>query len=375
MVRSVRAALLGLLCPLVACVALAACASPRHGAGSLLVIGGGLDDDNRPVYERFATLAARAGEPSIVIATAASGDQEDSAKGKVESLRTWCPGARVEVMRRETPTAESVAMIDRATAIFFTGGDQKRITDRYRSGDRDGPELEAMRRLLSRGGVIAGTSAGDAMMGEVMFHGGRSVQALGVPRAAGSGTDDDDATQGPRIGPGMGLVRWVVTDSHFFERDRVGRLVAALEASGRHLGVGVGEDAAVEIDLATGELVGVSVADSLLVDVGSLRRREGSLDRLGCRGLVVRHGTRVSLPSLLAAAPRVAGDAPAMVREVPVAEPGQNRQLASWRLFMQAADSRDGAVALTLDGWSLRAWAAGEGWSWFDVVVPRPKSR
>jgi cyanophycinase len=373
MVRSARAALLRIVCLLALMAVLPACTTPRHGAGSLLLIGGGLDDDNRPVYERFATLASRAGTPSIVIATAASGDQDDSAKGKLESFRTWCPQARVEVMRRETPTAESVAMIDRATAMFFTGGDQKRITDRYRPGDRDGPELDAMRRLLARGGVIAGTSAGDAMMGEVMFHTGRSAQALGLPRVKETGTEDDDAVLGPRIGPGMGLVGWVVTDSHFFERHRVGRLVAALEVSGRRLGIGVGEDAAVEIDLASGEMTGVSVADSLLVDVGALTRREESLDRLGCRGLVMRQGTRVSLPSLLAAAPRVAGDAPAVVREVPVAEPGQNRQLASWRLFMQAADSRDGAVALTLDGWSLRAWAAGEGWSWFDVVVPTPK--
>jgi cyanophycinase len=373
MVRSARAALRRLLCLVALMVVLPACTTHHRAEGTLLLIGGGLDDDNRPVYERFATLASRAGTPSIVIATAASGDQEDSAKGKLESFRTWCPQARVEVMRRETPTAESVAMIDRATAMFFTGGDQKRITDRYRPGDRDGPELVAMRRLLARGGVIAGTSAGDAMMGEVMFHTGRSAQALGLPRVRETGTEDDDAALGPRIGPGMGLVGWVVTDSHFFERNRVGRLVAALEVSGRRLGIGVGEDAAVEIDLASGEMTGVSVADSLLVEVGGLRRREGSLDRLGCRGLVMRQGTRVSLPALLAAAPRVAGDAPAVVREVPVAEPGQNRQLASWRLFMQAADSRDGAVALTLDGWSLRAWAAGDGWSWFDVVVPTPK--
>ncbi len=358
-----------LLCLVAAMAVLPACSPAPRGAGTLLAIGGGLDDDNRPVYERFATLAARAGEPSIVIATAASGDQDDAAKGKLESFRTWCPGASVAVMRRETPTTESVAMINRATAMFFTGGDQKRITDRYRPGDRDGPELEAMRRLLARGGVIAGTSAGDAMMGEVMFHTGRSAQALGIPRATDTGSEDDDAMLGPRIGPGMGLVAWVVTDSHFFERHRVGRLVAALEVSGRRLGVGVGEDAAVEIDLASGEMTGVSVADSLLVDVGSMKRTNGTLDRLACRALVVRQGMRVPLPALLASTPRLPAEAPAVVREVPVAEPGQNRQLASWRLFMQGAESHEGAVALTLDGWSMRAWAAGQGWSWFDVVV------
>lgn len=369
MPRCLRAALLRQLCLVAAAVLLAACSTPRHGAGSLLVIGGGLEDDNRPVFERFATLAGRAGPPSILIATAASGDEDASAKGKLESFRTWCAGARVEVMRRETSTAESVAMIDRATAVFFTGGDQKRITDRYRPGDRDGPELDAMRRLLARGGVIAGTSAGGAMMGEVMFHGGRSEQALGLPPAVGTGTEEDDATVGPRIGPGMGLVRWVVTDSHFFERNRVGRLAAALEASGRRLGIGVGENAAVEIDLASGEIRGVGVADSLLVDAGALTRREGSLDRLGCRGLVVRQGVGVSLPSLLASSPRVPGDAPAVVREVSVAEPVRHHPPASRRLFIEAADSRGGAVSLTLDGWSLRAWAAGDGWSWFDVVV------
>ena len=74
MVRSARAALLRLVCLLAVMVVLPACTTPRHGAGSLLLIGGGLDDDNRPVYERFATLASRAGTPSIVIATAASGD-------------------------------------------------------------------------------------------------------------------------------------------------------------------------------------------------------------------------------------------------------------------------------------------------------------
>ena len=155
----------------------AGCQSLRNGPtpgtparhGTLLLIGGGLDDDNRPAR--------------IVIATAATGDQE------------------------------TVATIDQASAMFFTGGDQQRITDRYHPHDQPSPEWLAMGRLLARGGVIAGTSAGDAKMGEE--------------------DEEDPAQLGPRLGPGMRFLPWAISDSHFFERDRIGRLVAALEATGR----------------------------------------------------------------------------------------------------------------------------------------------
>lgn len=121
--------------------------------GTLLLIGGGLDDDNRPVYERFLTLAAANGPARIVIATAATGSQDQEAIDKSEALRTWAPQVQLEVVRRETPTGETVAAIDRATAKFFTGGDQQRIVERYRPHDTASPEWLAMRRLLARGGV------------------------------------------------------------------------------------------------------------------------------------------------------------------------------------------------------------------------------
>lgn len=355
------------------------CASAPHRAtpstglrGTLLAIGGGLDDDNRPVYERFAALAAASGPARIVVAVAASGDQDTTAKSKIEALRTWCPQAEFNVIRRETPSSQAVESIDRATAMFFTGGDQKRITALYRQGDADTAEAGAMRRLLARGGVIAGTSAGDAMMGEVMMLSGRSAAALGIASAPAR---DDEGEPEPRaarttlgvlIGPGMGFVPWVITDSHFFERDRVGRLVAALEASQRRLGLGIGEDACVEIDLATGELIGTSVAESLLVDAGDLQRDE--ITRRNVRACVIRQGTRVSLTQRLATALPAAPKAPSEpVHEVPVAEPGQNRQLASWRLFARASVPGSGRWRLALDGWAITAWPDGHGEVVFEV--------
>jgi cyanophycinase len=149
--------------------------------GTLLLIGGGLDDDAELVYRRFLELASARGTPRIVVATAATGPQDEEATDKSEALAVWSPGVSVDILRRETSTAASVAMIDGATAMFFTGGDQKRITDRYRPEGRSTPEWEAMRRLLDRGGVIAGASAGDAMMGTFMILGGGSSRALGIP--------------------------------------------------------------------------------------------------------------------------------------------------------------------------------------------------
>ena len=370
-----------LLAAALAAMLLPGCASSttRTGLnGYLLAIGGGLDDDNAPVYEQFVRRARAASERNrmplcIVIATAASGDQDANITGKTQSIRTYAPDAKVEAIRRETPTAETVAIIDRASAIFFTGGDQKRITTRYRPNDTNGPEMAAMRRLLDRGGVIAGTSAGDAMMGPVMFHTARSAEALGIrsTRAAPAADDDPDERReelplGPQIGPGMNLLPWAMTDSHFFERDRFGRLVAALELSGTRLGVGVGEDAAVEVDLATGVLTGVSVADSLLVDVGAIGR--DGLVRRGVRARVIRQGTRHVLPDLLRspphARPRVGeGD----FEEVRIVEPGQNRQLASWRFFRRAEELGCPGIELELDGYKQTAWPDGRGWSVVEI--------
>lgn len=326
-----------------------------HGrAGTLLLVGGGLEDDARAVYQRFLALASAHGPARVLIATAATGEQEVEVADKTGALRAWAPGLEIGVLRRETPSDAGVAAIDAASAILFTGGDQQRITARYRPGGQPGPEWLAMQRLLARGGVIAGCSAGDAMMGEVMLTGGGSASALGI------GEPSPDAPLGPRTAPGMGFVPWVVTDSHFFERDRVGRLVAALETSGRRLGIGVGEDACVEIDLEHGVLTGVTDSESLLVDIAHLERA-GSLRR-GVRARLLGPGERVDLVARLATRPPAPPACPVRAPlEIPVVEPGQNRQLASWRQMRCASVAGAAPARLALEGWQVLAWPAGAG--------------
>lgn len=329
----------------------AASAPTRTGLnGTLLCIGGGLDEKNEPVLRRFCELASSAAaatvQPRILIATAASGDQDGECLNIVGGIKSFCPGVVIDTMTRELPTDESVRLIDAADGIFFTGGDQKRITQRYRPEGIDTPECAALRRLLARGGVIAGTSAGDAMMGETMFLTGSSAEALGV----GSKT-------GPQVGPGMALQPWVLTDSHFMERHRIGRLIAALSQSGTRIGIGVSENGCVEFDLSQGTARGIGVVPSLLVEgIGSVG--DAVTAQLLQQGAVVDLVDRVRAPRRSFAAapdtPRIAID------------PGASRAASKGceRALYDTALANPGTVArLDLDGWWVEAWVDGAGGS------------
>lgn len=339
------------------------CQAPS--AGRLLLVGGGLDDDTRSVHELL--LQARGGAPHVVVATAATGPQDDEATDKTEALRTWRPGVAVDVMRRETPTADALAALQRATAVFFTGGDQKRITERYRDDGANSPERDALFAVLARGGLVGGGSAGCAMMGERMLLSGQSAQALGVPDTYDDGSP---VPLGPRLGQGMGFLPGVLTDSHFFERDRIGRLAAGLLHGPDRFGLGVGEDAAVLVDLGTRTMTGVTPSESLFVD-GTFARRDGAV-LFGLRARMVGQGDTCAIEALGDAPPPRLPSEPGRV--VPIVEPGQNRQLASWRLFRQAAVPGSGVHELRLQGFTVRAMAAGEGVVVIEIQVDIPKT-
>lgn len=354
-------------------------------AGHLLVIGGAIKDDNTAAYERFVALArASAGgrPPRVLIATAASAEEAAAGEGKAKTVRRYCPDCQVDVISRDTTEAETLRLVDGAQAIFFTGGDQKRVTTRYRPEGAFGPEAAAMRRLLARGGVIAGTSAGDAMMSDPMFLTGRSAEALGVRSmrtVRGADDDEDDAhflpPLGPQIGPGMGLLAWAMTDSHFFERDRFGRLVAALEASRTRLGLGVGENGCVDVDLATGEAVEFGPGHALLVNIGSMKR-EG-LNRRGVRAMVLADGVRVSLRERLRTDPTNTPSRPLQTSDYPPASPGAaggRRPVVSLGFFRAAAGMETPtAYTLLLDGYRQVGWPDGKGGAVVDIeVLERP---
>src|SRR5206468_6934717 len=99
--------------------------------------------------------------------------------------------------------AAFVKPLTEATAVWFGGGDQNKIMEAYR-GTLVEKELH---KLLQHNGVIGGTSAGAAIMSDVMIAGGNPVA---------------------KTGKGFGFVTHAVVDQHFLKRDRGERLMGVL---------------------------------------------------------------------------------------------------------------------------------------------------
>ncbi len=153
---------------------------------------------------------------------------------RYEKLFTKLGAARVDVLayaeRKDAENAEWLRALDKATGIFLTGGNQLRI-----STILGGTAVaKAIRRRNARGVAIGGTSAGAAILSEHMIAFGEDG---GTPRA-GAAT----------LAPGFGLTNRVIIDQHFRQRDRLGRLLAALAYNPFAVGIGLDEDTAAFID-------------------------------------------------------------------------------------------------------------------------------
>lgn len=274
---------------------------PSHAAPatvaspSFVAIGGGLKDDNKAVFDALLT---RNDTKKIVIVPFASADPAEAARRAAEQFRAHRPDARILTLPDplDGPEASKLAAdwIAHADLVYFTGGDQSRLTPRFL--DERGPN--AVLRALQDGQLrfdtrVGGTSAGCAALSDPMFTGGGSESALANLPAADDEPGDPGAApaHGVRLGRGLGLLRGVILDSHFLERGRYGRMVAALEASTLRFGVGVAENRA--LDIGAGAAVAIGDHAALVVDVKDLAR--DGLSRRGVRISLLSDGDRFTL--------------------------------------------------------------------------------
>ena len=131
---------------------------------------------------------------------------------------------------------EMVEKVRNATGIFFTGGDQKRITKALRTEDGENtPLLEAIWEVYNDGGVIAGTSAGAAVLSRVMFADPDTVLA----------TLKKGVKFGKEIDEGLGFLDhgWFI-EQHCMTRGRFARALVAMHSQGLKFGIGVDENTA-----------------------------------------------------------------------------------------------------------------------------------
>lgn len=263
--------------------------------GTLLVIGGALKDGNDSVWQAAVQAAGGPGALVLVLPTA-SGDPERAARLTAEQLQRR--GARTEVLpiaphwpgssladaQAQAQAARWAARVQAAGGVFMTGGEQDRLMQVLRPAGQDSALLQALRAMHARGGLIAGTSAGAAVMSET------ALRALDEPFQALL------RPLGPQeLGQGFGLAPpHVVTDQHFLKRGRVARLVRVLLQSGRTLGLGVEEDSAALVQGSVAQALGAH--GLLLVDArAAVLEATAPLQVRGLRLSYVDRGDRYDL--------------------------------------------------------------------------------
>ncbi len=200
-----------------------------RAAGSLIIIGGHEDKTDERLILR--ALAARAEGGALVVVTVASNVPEEL-WGDYEPVFRDLGVADVRHLhvdvREEAQDPERLRMLDGARVVFFTGGNQLKLTSQLGAT----PVYTRVRELYEGGACIAGTSAGASVVTETMLVTGDSAAS---PRVS-------DAVS---MAAGFGFLAGVIVDQHFAERGRMGRLIGAVAQNPRLVGVGIDENTAI----------------------------------------------------------------------------------------------------------------------------------
>jgi cyanophycinase len=234
--------------------------------GALLMAGGGLRLDNADVWSKFVDLAAdyarKSGEPEgtrpriAVFPTAAfypqqAGDRIVAALQKYGADAFVVPIAiknhPIDV-RQAVADPRIVSQIESAHGVFFSGGQQARITEALRTAEgRETAALEAIWHVYNAGGVVGGSSAGTAVMSRIMC---RAVDSQLAVLEKG-------VTPGRETTEGLGFLdrNWFV-DQHFIIRGRFARALAVTQHHGLRHGLGVDENTALLVHHGEAEIIG-----------------------------------------------------------------------------------------------------------------------
>jgi len=226
--------------------------------GWIVPIGGAENKENdRHILERFVSVSGGA-EADIVVIPTASRMRETGPR--YERLFTGMGAARVTSMdfdtRRDCQEPGRLRRLEEATGIFFTGGNQLRLTTLLGGT----PVARLIRVRNAHGVAVGGTSAGASILSEHMIAFGDEGSAV----VSGS----------VRLAPGLGLTNRFIIDQHFRERDRLGRLITALAYNPFAIGIGLDEDTAAFIGpdetLEVEGSGGVTVVDGAEVSYSSI---------------------------------------------------------------------------------------------------------
>jgi cyanophycinase len=224
-----------------------------HPKGLLFVIGGGEDKEGDcTILAEFVRLAG-GDKARLVVMTVATDEPEEVGLEYQKTFRRL--GAKsvriVDVSARsDTLDKRRLAALKQATGIFFTGGDQLHVTSLIGGSEMD----LLLHELYERGVIIGGTSAGAAMMSNSMF-----VRGPG---------EENPRLETLQLGPGVEFLLGGMIDTHFSQRGRHGRLIAAVAQYPHDLGIGIDENTALVVKDGVFEVIGKGAVT--VIDAGGL---------------------------------------------------------------------------------------------------------
>jgi cyanophycinase len=138
----------------------------------------------------------------------------------------------------EARQPELLSILENATVVYLTGGDQLKITTRIGGT----PIADRILEIFESGGTIAGTSAGASVMSTTMVIGGENDSSHKIGRAM--------------MAPGLGLISQMIIDQHFAQRGRIGRLLGAVALNPGLLGIGIDEDTSIIVEKQSFRVLG-----------------------------------------------------------------------------------------------------------------------
>ncbi len=262
-----------------AALIITACNQPEHAdepRGKLFIIGGG----NRPaaMIQRMVQEAALDKGGYLIILPMASSEPDTSvfyiSRQFMEQGVSDIAG--FQFTKDEQATQSQLDSLQNAALIYITGGDQNRFMEIVA-----GTAVEqAIKACYSNGGMIAGTSAGAAVMSEKMITGNE------LKRTDYRETFRTIEANNIELGQGLGFITTAIVDQHFVWRSRHNRLITAIIEHPELIGIGIDEATAILVSGNTAEVVGES---QVIIYENPLRQSTmNENEKLGAKQLVLR---------------------------------------------------------------------------------------
>lgn len=222
--------------------------------GNLIIIGGAEDKKGEKNILKEVCSKIDRGEDELVIATIAT-DLPKEVGAEYRNIFEKLGVRNINILdiqeRKDAFELHNIEIMEKASLVFFTGGDQLKITSLLGGT----PLYQVIHERHEQGCVFVGTSAGASVVSDTMIITG----------------DDEESPKKCtlKMAPGLGLIKNVVIDQHFAQRGRIGRLLVAIAENPESLGIGIDEDTAIMLN-SKGEFQVIGSGAVYIIDGSSI---------------------------------------------------------------------------------------------------------